>query len=353
MTFTQTYQKRIAALVMVVAMGFGFFSTLFVQPINAQVETNQLSEELLQMPEEQLRQMLIVLIMQLLQQISALQIQAVTNVVNESELKGEQDNNIATQNVHDKRSDKEDTKAVKCSINASKSVVQLGDRFEVDWYTDLANPSIIDNSGERGVKNSGERKYVAKELGSQRYAIGSSKHGIACSVEVEVVGLDAPAKINSFEAKLDGRSDKLSPYLFFLWNVSNVTSCSIIMNDGLLFSDLPSNSGKLLSRYDANEKYNVDFKKNNEIELRCQATNTRKDSTVREFKNVYMGADYNESYKSEYKGYIDERLFITTQNITKKEAYENCEKNADNNPDSELRCTWGGKLIYTNYDGKG
>jgi type II secretory pathway pseudopilin PulG len=173
--------------------------------------------------------------------------------------------------------------------------------------------------------------------------------------EFETVSIDieeTPAVINSFEAILDGRSDKFSPYVFFQWSTSAISSCSIFMEDRVLMTNLSTSGSKLLSRNAVNEKYGVDFKKNNDFELRCQHAYSKKDSTVSEFESVYMGSSFVDSLTAEYKGYMNNRLFITTQDISKIDAYDNCELNAKNNPGAEVRCAWGGDTIYQNY-GKG
>lgn len=50
--------------------------------------------------------------------------------------------------------------------------------------------------------------------------------------------------------------------------------------------------------------------------------------------------------KDTYRGYLNERLFITTPSITEADALANCKTNAANNPKSSIRCTWGTKEIY-------
>lgn len=75
----------------------------------------------------------------------------------------------------------------KCSIESSKSTVAVGESFEIDWYTDIANPTLIDDDGERSVSKTGYEKYTATEVGTQKYSIGSSKVGVACSEKVTVV----------------------------------------------------------------------------------------------------------------------------------------------------------------------
>lgn len=47
-----------------------------------------------------------------------------------------------------------------------------------------------------------------------------------------------------------------------------------------------------------------------------------------------------------YRGYLNERLFITTPSITEADALANCKTNAASNPTSAIRCTWGTKEIY-------
>lgn len=49
-----------------------------------------------------------------------------------------------------------------------------------------------------------------------------------------------------------------------------------------------------------------------------------------------------------YKGYIcdSSHRFITTKNITRRAALDNCKLNAQNNPTRSLYCTWNGKEIY-------
>lgn len=47
-----------------------------------------------------------------------------------------------------------------------------------------------------------------------------------------------------------------------------------------------------------------------------------------------------------YQGYLNDSLFITTKGITREEALKNCKQNASNNPQSAIRCTWGGEEIY-------
>jgi len=82
MTFTQTYQKRIAALVMVVAMGFGFFSTLSLQIAHAEFATQDAVYELATyQTEEGLRSLLIALITQLLLEIQKRQATMLNTVV--------------------------------------------------------------------------------------------------------------------------------------------------------------------------------------------------------------------------------------------------------------------------------
>lgn len=47
-----------------------------------------------------------------------------------------------------------------------------------------------------------------------------------------------------------------------------------------------------------------------------------------------------------YRGYMGGQLFITTPNITEREAVSNCMSNAANNPFIPIRCTWGDKEIF-------
>ena len=49
-----------------------------------------------------------------------------------------------------------------------------------------------------------------------------------------------------------------------------------------------------------------------------------------------------------YMGYMNGRLFITTQNIPRSYAVENCKLNATNNPSATLRCTWNGVEVFNN-----
>ena len=52
--------------------------------------------------------------------------------------------------------------------------------------------------------------------------------------------------------------------------------------------------------------------------------------------------------KGTYKGYScdSSHRFITTKNITRQAALDNCKRNARNNPTLSLYCTWNGKEIY-------
>ncbi|RJR14301.1 hypothetical protein C4585_00550 [Candidatus Parcubacteria bacterium] len=50
--------------------------------------------------------------------------------------------------------------------------------------------------------------------------------------------------------------------------------------------------------------------------------------------------------KGTYKGYLNGALFITTKDITQSDALENCKKNANNNKNKSIRCTWDGTNIY-------
>lgn len=49
-----------------------------------------------------------------------------------------------------------------------------------------------------------------------------------------------------------------------------------------------------------------------------------------------------------YKGYScdSSHRFITTKNITRQAALDNCKLNAQNNPTLSFYCTWNGKEIY-------
>lgn len=54
-----------------------------------------------------------------------------------------------------------------------------------------------------------------------------------------------------------------------------------------------------------------------------------------------------EAIKRLYQGYIDGKIFITTEGITKSEALNNCLLNAKNNPQSSVRCVWNNGEIYS------
>lgn len=56
-----------------------------------------------------------------------------------------------------------------------------------------------------------------------------------------------------------------------------------------------------------------------------------------------------ETETATYRGYFgDGHNFITTEDITRAEALENCEQNAENNPHREVYCTWGEETIFDN-----
>jgi peptidoglycan hydrolase-like protein with peptidoglycan-binding domain len=46
-----------------------------------------------------------------------------------------------------------------------------------------------------------------------------------------------------------------------------------------------------------------------------------------------------------YEGYIDGRMFIRTENISKSYAIENCEKNIASNPSRAIKCLWNGVVV--------
>jgi hypothetical protein len=48
-----------------------------------------------------------------------------------------------------------------------------------------------------------------------------------------------------------------------------------------------------------------------------------------------------------YRGYLNGSLFITTQNVSRAYAVDNCQLNAKSNPDSSIRCTWGSEEVYS------
>lgn len=54
-----------------------------------------------------------------------------------------------------------------------------------------------------------------------------------------------------------------------------------------------------------------------------------------------------EAIKRLYKGYLNEKIFITTESITKSEALKNCLLNSNNNPQSSIRCVWNDSEIYS------
>jgi len=58
---------------------------------------------------------------------------------------------------------------------------------------------------------------------------------------------------------------------------------------------------------------------------------------------------FSEDPKNEtatYQGFMDGRNFITTRNITRADALDNCKLNARNNPAREISCTWNGQEIH-------
>lgn len=48
-----------------------------------------------------------------------------------------------------------------------------------------------------------------------------------------------------------------------------------------------------------------------------------------------------------YRGYLNDSLFITTENISREDALANCKLNSTNNPTKSIRCTWNGETIFT------
>ncbi len=50
--------------------------------------------------------------------------------------------------------------------------------------------------------------------------------------------------------------------------------------------------------------------------------------------------------KGTYVGYMDGKMFITTENITRADALANCKLNASSNSGSVVRCTWRGVEIF-------
>ncbi len=49
-----------------------------------------------------------------------------------------------------------------------------------------------------------------------------------------------------------------------------------------------------------------------------------------------------------YIWYMNWNVFITTKNITRESAYDNCKLNATNNPNASVKCTWNWEEIFTN-----
>lgn len=210
MTSLEANRKRIAALVLVVAMGFGFFTSFSVPTASAQIS---LPDNMETMSERELRTTLIMLIMQLL-----MQLQEQSAGMDHNEKKDTYNSYTKDTDDNDYNKDKDlnsrgyaDTRAVKCSIQSNKRVVTLGEKFLIEWYTDLKNPALIDAAGERGVRNQDTKEYVADKLGSQRFAIGSSKNGIACSVDLTVVAPDAEDDSDMVTLN-DG--DQVCPYVW-------------------------------------------------------------------------------------------------------------------------------------------
>lgn len=54
-----------------------------------------------------------------------------------------------------------------------------------------------------------------------------------------------------------------------------------------------------------------------------------------------------EAIKRLYQGYIDGKIFVTTEQITKSEALKNCLLNSNSNSQSSVRCAWNGIEIYS------
>ncbi len=62
---------------------------------------------------------------------------------------------------------------------------------------------------------------------------------------------------------------------------------------------------------------------------------------------VYGNGACSTKEKGTYIGYIDGQKFITTNDITQKDAYDNCKLDSVNNPKSSFTCTWNGVTIYS------
>ncbi len=62
--------------------------------------------------------------------------------------------------------------------------------------------------------------------------------------------------------------------------------------------------------------------------------------------NVTTRATETEVEKGTYQGYVDGRLFITTRDIERSYAIDNCKLNASKNPTKSYRCTWNNTEVY-------
>lgn len=88
-------------------------------------------------------------------------------------------------------SDDDQSDDIECEISVDDDEVETGEIFEITWSTDVDNPTMVTpGKGEFGVRNSDTDTFSSGSPGVFTYSIGSSKEGILCSVEVEVIEED-------------------------------------------------------------------------------------------------------------------------------------------------------------------
>lgn len=227
-----------------------------------------------------------------------------------------------------------------CSIAANPSSVTLGQSSTITWSTTNAN-YVADSGGKNST--SGSITVTPNSL-PYTYSITAVGSGASTSCSTTISQKALQGTINS------GQTYSVeNPILSGTGTSGSIFGLSIGASSG----DKVYGSGKtisVLSDGTWTHKVSTDLNNGTYTAYLYDPSNNLLDSETFEVSSGSTLATY-EGYFYDSTEPSGLRLFIRTQNISKSDALNNCILNANNNPSRDLRCLWGGGVIYDSKKG--